>query len=269
MGLFQNFTIKDGDAISVPASPSYIKNLSAASASVNVWPSPTGQVLASPGASSIMGGIRPYETRIQTQASTTYSTTNSNGIGTGMTITTTIVDRKIATAAISGGTNYAPGNIVNITLANNTEVGAIWGSLQDFTETSPGISGSFTLSGLNSFGPTGGSGTTLGVVFNVASVGGVLTIQNFAIANGGTGYVVGDVLYFNEWSQNFYWTLSEADIQSITSSQVQFELQESNFTAEDISVINVLQAGEISTMRASKFTTNQVSDTAFLTMVNK
>ena len=268
MGLFQNFTIKDGDAITVPASPSYIKNLSASSASVNILPSPTGQVLASPGASSILGGVRPYETEINNQGSTVYATTNSNGIGTGMTITTTIVDRKIATAVISGGSNYAPGNIVNITLVDATS-GLINGSLDGKTATSPGITGTFVARGLTAYTPSGGSGSGFNATFVISEVDGVLTISLYSIVSAGTGYKKDDVLYFGEYSQAFYWTLSDSDVSKIDSSQVEFELKNSNFTEADLMVVDVLEAGQISTMRASKFDTNEASDTAFLTMINK
>ena len=268
MGLFQNITAKLGDGNQTPRAPSFLKNAEGASLIVEVWPSPTGQVVATPlDASSILGGVLPYETKIKNQVNTAYATTTS-GLGSGMVITTNIAENKFVSAVISTqGSLYAPGDVAQITL--DTAVGGISGSLQGLTENSENITGTLTVQGVRSFGASGGSGSTFGCVFSVAEIDGVKTIQNFAIADEGSGYKAGDVLYFSEWSQSFYWTLTEEDIQIITSSQVRFELQESNFTDADLNVTTVLQPGELTNMRVSKFVIVEASNRTVLCMVNK
>ena len=269
MGIYENFIVQLTDGEQTPKTPSFLKNNEDASVVLTLRPSPTGQVVSvALATTSVLGGVQPYETRIVKQASTTYATTTS-GLGNGLSIITSVLENKLFSAVLAGAnTDYAPGDLVRITLAN-ASVSIIWGSLQGFTVNSSNINGTMALVGLKSFTPSGGSGTGFEAQFAVLKVDEALTISIWASVSGGTGYVVGDILYFNEWGQDFYWTLTGADVSSISSSQVAFQLQESNFTDANLSITTILQPGQITTMRASKFTAATASDVSILSMSNK
>mgnify|MGYP003639206078 CR=1 FL=1 len=252
--MIKKYTQASADGVITLLSPAYIQSSEATGAiDLDLYPSPSSLITTIPYTLSTVN-IRAYDNlNFPTQDDTDYPVVASTGgLGTGMIIRTSVVSNRIAAAIIqTPGTNYSPGEVVQITMSNE---GKIFGDMPT-AQAQGRIQGYFATIGLKSFSATGGSGSGFQATFVITK--GI--INSYTITAPGTGYEVGDKLEFNEWGSDFSWTLGNADV-SAAPQQIYIDLDDSNFTSTDLAVNFVLLAGETTQFRCSKFKVNDASD---------
>lgn len=198
------------DGVQTPPLPMFLLNDNSGAITLNITPFPGNNVYSAldPG-DSVLSGFNELPEFTTTQSATTYVAKTLTGNGSGAEITVSVnavgliyVPTIAVVATSKGGANYLGGDVIGITLHDESITGIGAGLSADVG--SPAEAASFTYTPSNS-----GTGTGSTITFSVDASGG---FKNVVYTTLGTGYNVDDAISFQENGQNFGWILTAADI---------------------------------------------------------
>tara|TARA_R110002167_G_scaffold192072_1_gene394508 strand:+ start:178 stop:969 length:792 start_codon:yes stop_codon:yes gene_type:complete len=196
--------------VQTPPLPMFLHNDNSAAITLNITPFPGNNVFSAldPG-DSVLDGFNVIPELSAIQGATTYVAKTLTGDGSGAEITVTVsqigvtyVPTTAVVATSKGGANYLGGDVIGITLHDESITGVGAGLTASI--------GTPLQAALFTYTPsTDGSGTGSTITFSIDASGG---FKNVVYTTLGTGYAAGDVLTFSENGQTIGWLLTAADI---------------------------------------------------------
>ena len=241
--------------------PMFLHNDNAAAVNFTIKPSPPNELLSplATTANLLPALMNPLPALSQTTI-TAQEVDLTGTTGRAAKVAITAASGVITVAAVPAGdegNSFAPGDIASGIIRDEGGTG-VFAGFDTASVTGTPVEDSV----LNTYIPTGGTGSGLRIIFNVSALA---AIQNVSYVNVGVGYEAGDVLTIKQAKQDLTWTLVDTDIGGLVP--VRFLL-----TADLVANSTfpfTLNAGATSPMRCAAFTVKGTTNRSILGMTVK